>query len=71
MNERENTLPEKILNQVDKIPLISEDICNIRKKKKLVKILERKKRLMHNVHNHVPAIMVQATVLRRLNFVTG
>ena len=26
---------------------------------------------MHNVHNHVPTIMVQATVLSRLNFVTG
>ena len=56
MNERVNTLSEKILNQVDKIPLISEAICNIRKKKIKVKILEREKRFMHNVHNHVPAI---------------
>ena len=33
MNERENTLPEKILliNQVDKILLISGDMCKSRK----------------------------------------
>ena len=39
-----------------------------------MKILEREKRLMYNVHNHhvnIPAIMVQATLVSRLNLVTG
>lgn len=53
-----------------RISLISKDTCYTAGKMG-ENPREREKRLMHNVHNHVPEMKVQATLVSKFNLITG